>query len=146
VNADQITVEQWLAIRKQAALHMDPETAEVEWIYADITDPYGVLPECERGGCLGRAYFARTPGSNVWVEFGDLPKMTHDALWQKHGSKWGFPPEPPRRLVPEAFDATPDDHTCVQCKGRVDGQEQLCAIGDDVVWLHPQCQRFYIVA
>jgi hypothetical protein len=38
----EMTVEQWLAIRKEAALRIDPETAEVEWIYADIGDPYGV--------------------------------------------------------------------------------------------------------
>src|SRR5262245_35351647 len=34
----EMTVEQWLAIRKEAALRIDPETAEVEWIYADIGD------------------------------------------------------------------------------------------------------------
>ena len=28
---DQLTVEQWLAIRKEAGLKIDPETAEVEW-------------------------------------------------------------------------------------------------------------------
>src|SRR5262245_24181651 len=29
----ELPVEQWLAIRKEAALHIDPETAEVTWFY-----------------------------------------------------------------------------------------------------------------
>ena len=32
---------QWLAIRKEAGLKLDPETAEVEWCYAQTLDPYG---------------------------------------------------------------------------------------------------------
>ena len=37
-----MTKEQWLAVRKEAALQIDPETAEVDWIYAQTLDPYGV--------------------------------------------------------------------------------------------------------
>ena len=47
------------------------------------------LPEeCD---CVGRVYFARSPGSDVWVNFYDLPEATRDALWEKHGSKLAFP-------------------------------------------------------
>jgi hypothetical protein len=82
----QAEVEKWLAIRKEAGLHIDPDTAEVEWIYALTCDPYGVYPELpEEYQQVGREYFARSPGSDVWVEFGDLPKATQDALWQKLG-------------------------------------------------------------
>jgi hypothetical protein len=79
----------WLAIRKEAGLKIDPETAEVEWTYGNIGDPYGVkaLPE----DCIGRIYFARSPGSDVWVDFDDLPDATRDALWDKHKSKLAFP-------------------------------------------------------
>jgi hypothetical protein len=35
---------QWLAIRKEAGLKLDPETAEVEWCYAQTLDPYGGRP------------------------------------------------------------------------------------------------------
>jgi hypothetical protein len=91
-KADQMTVEQWLAIRKEAGLKIDPETAEVTWQYAQILDPYGVHPdlppECDQ---VGRAYFARSPGSDVWVEFGDLPDATRDALWRKYWSSLSFP-------------------------------------------------------
>ena len=82
----------WLAIRKEAGLNIDPETAEVEWIYAQTLDPYGVYPELpEECQQVGREYFARSPGSDVWVNFHDLPEATRDALWKKHGSKLAFP-------------------------------------------------------
>lgn len=82
----------WLAIRKEAGLKIDPETAEVEWIYAHTLDPYGVYPELpEECQQVGREYFARSPGSDVWVDFGDLPEATRDALWKKHRRKLAFP-------------------------------------------------------
>src|SRR6516225_4779440 len=84
--------EQWLKIRKEAAVHIDPETAEVCWRYAQVLDPYGVGPplpdECQQ---TGRAYFARAPGSDVWVCFYDLPEQTRDALWSRHRSTLAFP-------------------------------------------------------
>src|SRR5262249_28742418 len=82
----------WLAIRKEAGLKIDPETAEVEWLYAQTLDPYGVYPELpEECQQVGREYFACSPGSDVWVNFGDLPEATRDALWKKHRSKLAFP-------------------------------------------------------
>ena len=72
-------VEQWLAIRKEAGLKINPKTAEVEWRYAQTLDPYGVYPdlpeECQQ---VGREYFARSPGSDIWVHFHDLPEETRD--------------------------------------------------------------------
>ena len=48
-------------------------------------DPYGVhqnlLPELQDD--CGKMHFARSPGSDVWVYFEDLPKATYDALWMK---------------------------------------------------------------
>ena len=89
---DEISVEQWLVIRKEAGLKIDPETAEVEWVYGQTLDPYGVDPdlpeECRQ---IGRNYFARSPGSDIWVCFDDLPDATRDALWAKHKSKLAFP-------------------------------------------------------
>ena len=41
---ENMTVEQWLAIRSEAALQIDPETAEVIWKYANVADPYGAIP------------------------------------------------------------------------------------------------------
>lgn len=62
------------------------------WRYALTLDPYGVHPELpEELQQVGREYFARRPGGEVWVEFGDLPKKTRDALWNQHKSKLAFP-------------------------------------------------------
>jgi hypothetical protein len=80
------------ASRKEAGLKIDPETAEVEWTYAQTLDPYGVYPELpEEYWQVGREYFARFPGSDVWVWFGDLPDAIRSALWEKHKSKLAFP-------------------------------------------------------
>jgi hypothetical protein len=85
-------VEEWLTIRKEEGLKINPETAEVDWGYALTLDPYGVGPELpEEYQQVGREYFARSPESDIWVWFGDLPKTTRDALWEKHKRKLKFP-------------------------------------------------------
>jgi hypothetical protein len=85
-------VKKWLAIRKNAGRHIDPKTAEVMWEYGQTLDPYGIDPDLpEEMQQIGRNYFARSPGSDVWVEFGDLPEATREALWEKHKNKLAFP-------------------------------------------------------
>ena len=81
---EEMTVEQWLAIRKEAGLKIDPETAEVDQDWGNELDPYGVYgppddPEEQWESC-GRLYWARSPGSDIWVEFGDLPEATRTAI------------------------------------------------------------------
>ena len=62
---------------RQRRLKIDPDTAEVDWEYGQTLDPYGVCPDLpEEYQQVGREYFARAPGSEVWVHFGDLPKET----------------------------------------------------------------------
>jgi hypothetical protein len=85
-------LKEWYAIRKEEGLRIDPSTAEVNWWYAQVVDPYDVCPELhEEWGCVGREYFARRPGSDIWVVFGDLQEQTRDALWERHASKLAFP-------------------------------------------------------
>ena len=81
---DDMTVEQWLAIRKEAARQIDPETAEVDWWYVQTMDPAASTPICRRSTSR---YFACSPGSDVWVSFYDLPAATAEALWAKE-SEW----------------------------------------------------------
>jgi hypothetical protein len=72
--------EQFYADRKAAGLKIDPATAEVEWEYANCSDPYGLdpfPPPYEYN--VGRVYFARAPGGD-WVALGDLPEATLAAL------------------------------------------------------------------
>ena len=85
-----ITLRQFHALLKIAGQQIDPATAEVEWSYEYTLDPYHVwqnIPD----ECVGREYFARVPGTSVWVHFGDLPEATQVALWSKHSSKLAFP-------------------------------------------------------
>jgi hypothetical protein len=77
----QMTLEEWLALRKEAGLQIDPETAEVTWDWGPIGDPYEIYPP-DREDNIGRRYFARSPGSDIWVSFYDLPNATRDALWR----------------------------------------------------------------
>ena len=89
---EEFDVEQWLASRKEAGLKIDPETAEVCWEHGQTGNPYGVYPdlpdECQQ---IGRLYFARSPETDVWVHFGDLPGEIRNALWEKHKSQLAFP-------------------------------------------------------
>ena len=49
---------------------------------ARIVDPYGIYNDLQlEEQCIGRAYFARSPESEFWVWFGDLPDKTREALW-----------------------------------------------------------------
>jgi Protein of unknown function (DUF3631) len=41
---------------------------------------------------------------------------------------------------------TPEDRTCAQCRGPVDGKERQVATGGKTVWLHPECERFHLEA
>ena len=88
----EVTVKYLDALRKEVGLHIDSETAEVEWTYAQTLDPYGDYPNLPEG-CqqVGREYFARSPGSDVWVWFGDLPAAARNSLWEKHKSHLAFP-------------------------------------------------------
>jgi hypothetical protein len=75
---------QWLAIREEAGLRIDPETAEVRWNYRQTLDPYGIgLYVPEEFESIGREYFARSPGSDIWVWFNDLPDAVYDRLWER---------------------------------------------------------------
>jgi hypothetical protein len=77
----ELTVEEWLAIREEEGLRIDPATAKVDWNWAQVLDPYGVYPNLpEECDCVGRVYFARRPGGKIWVEFGDLPDETVKVL------------------------------------------------------------------
>lgn len=77
-------VHQWLGLRKDAALKIDPATAELTWRHGQVLDPYGVIrdlpDECYQ---IGRNYFARSPGSDVWVSFDDLSHEVVSELWRK---------------------------------------------------------------
>lgn len=84
--------ENFREIRRQAGMMIDPNTANVDWWYIQVMDPYGIDPELpEELQCVGRGYFARYPESDIWVHFDDLPDAARDALWEKHERNLVFP-------------------------------------------------------
>jgi hypothetical protein len=96
-SQEKAEIEQWLALRKEEGLKIDPETAEGDWHYGQTLDPYGVYDEWElpeEFHQVGREYFAHAPGSHVWVWFGDLPQQTVKRLEQRGKSafveEWPF--------------------------------------------------------
>ena len=91
-TVDNITVKKLLQIRKKEGKKIDPYTAEVNWRYVQILDPYGLNPELpEEYQQIGREYFARCPGSNISVSFTDLPATTRETLRDMHKSNLAFP-------------------------------------------------------
>lgn len=89
---ESLSVDEWLKFRKEAGLKIDPENAEVEWFYIYTLDPYDVLPELPpEYRQVGRDYFARSPESDGWVWFGDLPEEVSSKLWEMYSSKLAFP-------------------------------------------------------
>jgi hypothetical protein len=73
--------EEFLRLRRDAGQGIDPATAEVDWSYGQVLDPYGIDPDLpEELYCAGRVYFARAPGSDLWVWFGDVADATRGAL------------------------------------------------------------------
>ena len=74
----------FVEVRREAGLKIDPATAEVDWSYEQTLDPYGIDPDLpEELQQVGRQYFARAPGSDIWVSFYDLPDETRKMLWNK---------------------------------------------------------------
>ena len=89
-----VTIRQdlWFALLKIAGQQIDPDTAEVFWTYGLTLDPYGVYPDLpEEYRQVGRENFARAPGTEVWVNFHDLPKGTRERLWARLSRKLAFP-------------------------------------------------------
>ena len=74
--------EEWLRLREDEGRQIDPETAEVTWRWGLTLDPYGIHPDLPAGP-VQRNYFARSPGSDMWVHFDDLPEATRRILSEK---------------------------------------------------------------
>jgi hypothetical protein len=67
--------------RRAAGLLIDPSTAVIGWWYARCFDPYtDGIPVPPGFATFGRTPFARAPDSDIWVDFGDLPDATLEAI------------------------------------------------------------------
>jgi hypothetical protein len=82
--------QQYFAIRREEGLRIDPDTAEVDCSYRNDYDPYGILDHLEIPEELNwtsRQYFARAPGSEIWVSFQDLPERTVNKFYRQKNSR-----------------------------------------------------------
>jgi len=67
-------LQEWLAIPKEAGQKLDPETAVVACVRRQALDEYGICRDFPGIlNCFQRVIFARSPESNIWVQFSDLP-------------------------------------------------------------------------
>jgi hypothetical protein len=98
---DKQSKEEWLALRRAEAKLLGPATAKIEWSFGQILDTYDLdqdlLDECY---CVGRVYFARRPGGDIWVCFRDLPVGIRKAQWKRVD---GDGPNLLRRTAPALF-------------------------------------------
>jgi hypothetical protein len=80
--------EVFLSRKREAGRKIDPETAEIEWFHGQSLDPYHLGIEIpDEMWQIERHYFARAPGSDEWVDFGDLPDETREALWRRENAR-----------------------------------------------------------
>jgi hypothetical protein len=89
VLEESLTVRKEIAIRKEEGLKIDPETAEVNLVFTKYFDRYDVDPDLPEEVQDAREweYFARSPGSDIWVAFCDLPDEVGEALLQRQKEK-----------------------------------------------------------
>jgi hypothetical protein len=76
-------VQLFLAGREREGALIDPESAEVCWQYGSTLDPYCVYDLPAQFTQIGREYYARRPGSDIWVSYIDLPPETLRRLREK---------------------------------------------------------------
>ena len=117
--SEKTSVEDWLAIRKEEGRKIDPSTAEWGLCYAQVVDPYDVYSEIpEECDCIGREYFARRPGSEIWVAFSDLSEETRSTLSHRPVVKLPFPPGRARTRLASSSRGGPKEGRGQQGKAR----------------------------
>jgi hypothetical protein len=98
-EANQAEITAWLQIRADEAKRIDPETAEFTWWYAQTADPYGVYDDTPaQESVVGREYFVRNKGSDIWVLLAHVPLSVQDAIWKRVST-----------MTPEELDPWPFD-------------------------------------
>jgi hypothetical protein len=89
-SADRIK-EEWLAIRSEAVRQINPETAEVEWEYGQILDPYGIDPELpEERRQVGRNYSLDPPEATHGFPFTIYPPLPAMPCGKNIKQVWRF--------------------------------------------------------
>jgi hypothetical protein len=111
LGAGTVTQAEFRKLMKMEGRKIDARSADFYWEHGQVLDPYGFgIPKEHE--CIGRIYFARALGSDIWVEFGDLPDETSNALWERLRS--GKPAEtvPFNNRVERMADAISEVYGC----------------------------------
>jgi hypothetical protein len=91
---------EFLALVKEASLAINPATAEVTWSVGNAFDPYRITDADDVPPFFRQLYWARSPGSDIWVEAHDLPDETREVLLRlaKEKQRVELEDNRPRRL------------------------------------------------
>jgi hypothetical protein len=92
---EQAEIARWLAIRKEEALRIDPETAELWHLFTWTLDPYEVSNDPDLHAHVGRDYWVQAPDSDIMVWWGDLPERTRDRIYKLDRLRRGLPVDDP---------------------------------------------------
>ncbi len=131
-------------IAPNASLNGGPKNPMKSTSVSDVSDVSLLADEGRRtsdavnGGGPVCAHCGR-PGDLVEVFFSNRPMVRlHRAC------KGGY-----RHVIASAGtepDDIPDDRTCAQCHGEIDGTERLVSVSGHSAWLHLECERFWVRA
>ena len=84
LGAGTVTQAEFRKLMKMEGRKIDARSADIFRNWGHVSDPYGVYPSSsEEEDDISRLHFARALGSDIWVEFGDLPDETSNALWER---------------------------------------------------------------
>jgi hypothetical protein len=81
MHRGEINKDEFYACMKTEGLKINPKTAYVRNGYTHFGDPYDIEgPSPTKYEALRHMHYARAPGRDDWVWFGDLPVETRAAL------------------------------------------------------------------
>ncbi len=68
-----VSANTWMRLRKEVGAHMIPQPPSLSGSTDKLLTLTGRSRFARQYRQIGRVYFARSPGSDVWVSFYDLP-------------------------------------------------------------------------
>ena len=87
----EVTVEYLEALRKEVGRHIDPDTAEVDWVYAQVLDPTVMLVTCRRSSNrLGEITSLVRPEAICGSGFTTCPTPLLIGCWKNTNTSWPF--------------------------------------------------------
>ena len=122
----------YLAPDRPSKLHIRTERDEIRT--SRMSEPHSPKDGCALGKC--EKPNSDGPLGGCSVEKGD------------QGQKWALEgaPENLAKVSQAQPDHVSEDRACEQCRGEIDGKEQLVAVSGRAVWLHPECQRIWLAS